>query len=96
MPWFEKPIALTPAGGGGCCIGDAALRPADIIVSTTGAAVSGVIRVGTGSPVSHAALYAGNGEVIEAIGQGVVQRGLDKALADDLLAVAYRAPHMTR
>lgn len=61
MALLEKPISLTPAGGGGMCIGPEALQAADIIVSTTRAAVSGVIRFGTNSTVSHAALYAGNG-----------------------------------
>jgi len=90
---FTKPIALDP-GVGGCSIGDSALQPADIIVSTTRATVSGVIRVGTRSVVSHATLYAGSGSVIEAIGQGVVSRSLEDALADDALAVAYRSPDL--
>jgi len=88
---FAKPIALDP-GVGGICIGPDALRPADIVVSTTRAGASGVIRIGTGAVVSHAALYVGQGDVIEAIGRGVVRRGLDAALADDALAVAYRCP----
>jgi uncharacterized protein YycO len=45
--------------------------------------------------VSHAALYIGNNNVIEAIRDGVKQRGLRQALADDALAVAYRAPGIT-
>lgn len=95
MALLEKPIALTPASGGGCCIGPDALQPADIIVSTTRAKVSGAIRIGTSSPVSHTALYAGNGEVIEAIGSGVSLRDIETALADDALAVAYRSPDVT-
>ena len=96
MALLEKPIALTPDGGGGPCIGPDALQAADIIVSTTRAAVSGVIRAGTDSPVSHAALYAGNGYVIEAIGAGVTRRKIEDALADDALAVAYRSPNITQ
>ena len=95
MSILEKPIALDPKTGGGCCIADSALESADIIVSTTRARVSGVIRTGTLSTVSHAALYIGKGEVVEAIGAGVVRRGLTVALADDALAVAYRSPQMT-
>jgi cell wall-associated NlpC family hydrolase len=91
---LQAPIALDP-GVGGCSISDTALQPADIIVSTTSATVSGVIRVGTHSVVSHAALYAGSGSVIEAIGAGVVSRAIDASLADDVLAVAYRSPKMT-
>ena len=90
---FQKPIALDP-GVGGCSIAIAALQPADIIVSTTTAFNSGAIRIGTRSLVSHAALYAGNGQVIEAIGSGVVQRPIEIALADDALAVAYRSPDL--
>ena len=64
-------------------------------MSTTSGFISDVIRVVTYSTVSHAALYAGNGEVIEAITPGVVLRTLEQALADDALAVAYRSPDMT-
>jgi cell wall-associated NlpC family hydrolase len=82
-------IPLDP-GVGGRSIALAALQTADIIVSTTRAAVSGAIRFGTASEVSHAMLYAGNGRVIEAIGSGVVERNLSEAIADAQLAVAYR------
>jgi cell wall-associated NlpC family hydrolase len=96
MALFQKPIALDPITGGGLCIDCNALQPADIIVSTTRAGVSGIIRVGTESLVSHAALYIGKGEVIEAIGKGVTRHDLTAALAEDVLAVAYRSPAMTR
>ena len=94
MGFMEKPIALDP-GVGGCSIGVGALAPADIVVSTTDAGMSGVIRVGSRAVVSHAALYAGSGSMIEAIRQGVVSRPLDDSLADDKLAVAYRHPDVT-
>jgi uncharacterized protein YycO len=94
MPAFQRPIALDPGVVGGRCIDQRALQSADLIVSTTRAPVSWVIRVGTHSVVSHAALYIGGGQVIEAIGEGVVRRGLMVALADDALAVAYRSPAM--
>src|SRR5215470_3226321 len=66
------------------------LQPADIIVSTTEAAISVGIRHATGSTVSHAALYAGAGWIIEAIGEGVVKRAHFTALEEDVLAIAYR------
>lgn len=47
------------------------LKPADILVSTTNALVSTIIRTGTHSVVSHAMLYLGEGKVIEAVGEGV-------------------------
>jgi len=77
---------------GGRCIGPESLEVADLIVSTTAAKVSAIIRVATWSDVSHTALYIGWGQVVEAIEQGVVLRTLAAALADDTLAVAYRRP----
>lgn len=94
MGLFAPEIPLDP-GVGGCSIGETALQMGDIIVSTTDAGVSGAIRVGTGSSVSHAALYDGNGMVIEALGHGVVAHSIATALSDDSLAVVYRAPNLT-
>lgn len=86
---------LLPVGGGGVCLSDIGMNPADVIVSTTNATISGVIRADTSSSVSHAALYDGAGRVYEAIGQGVVHRPLMVALSDDTLAVVYRVRNMT-
>lgn len=84
-------IPLTPRDGGGMCILESALKPADIVVSTTNAAASRVIRSVTSSAVSHAMLYAGGGKVIEAIAEGgVVERTIGQALTGARLAVAYR------
>jgi cell wall-associated NlpC family hydrolase len=94
MGIISKSVALTPGTGGGLCIAGNVLQAADIIVSTTAQFMSGVIRLGTMSVVSHAALYAGGGSVIEAIQAGVTQHSLDAAMADDVLAVAYRHPAM--
>ncbi len=66
------------------------LKPADILLSTGDSTVSNVIRKGTGSRFSHAALYIGNGEVIEAIGSGVVKQSLKSAMNDDTLVVVFR------
>lgn len=82
-------IPLDP-GVGGMSLHPDALQPADIIVSTTNALVSRVIRTTTASQISHAMLYAGNGNVIEAIDEGVVLRPLTNALNDAIVAVAYR------
>ncbi|TFI56449.1 hypothetical protein E2493_20165 [Sphingomonas parva] len=91
---IQTPIALDP-GVGGNCLADTGLQTADIIISTTAAPVSGAIRIGTGSVVSHAALFVGAGMVIEAVEQGVVKRSLQESLAHAALAVAYRVPFMT-
>ncbi len=61
-------IPLTPVGGGGHCINTDELQLADIIVSTTNARISQMIRAASGSVVSHAMIYARNNQVIEAIG----------------------------
>lgn len=71
------------------------LRPADILLSTGDATVSAVIRGGTGSRFSHAALYVGGGEIIEAIGEGVVRQSLSRAMSDDTLVCVYRRLRMS-
>jgi hypothetical protein len=71
------------------------LRPADIIVSTTNAGISAVIRAGIGSSVSHSMLYVGGGYVVEAIGAGVVKQPLSTSLREDVLAIALRRRNLT-
>lgn len=90
-------IALDPAseGGAGRSIGTDTLQNADIIVSTTAAFISKAIRNVTGSSVSHAMLYIGDGLIVDATGHGVGVRPLAEAIFDASLAVAYRHPQMT-
>jgi len=66
------------------------LQIADVILSTTSAAVSKVIKSGTAATYSHAMLYVGKGNVVEAVGSGVVHRSIKLALADARLASAFR------
>lgn len=88
-------IPLDP-GNGGMSIGPDALEIGDIILSTTPAAVSDLIRFATTSDVSHAMLYVGQGQqVIDATGHGVRLRPLTDALADATVAVAFRYPGLT-
>ncbi len=72
-----------------------ALRPADIICSTTNAAISAVIRAGIGSSVSHCMLYVGGSIVVEALGDGVQRRPLKAAMDDASLAIALRRRNLT-
>jgi hypothetical protein len=89
---FDIEIPLDP-GVGGQSIGMDALRVGDIILSTTDAAISRVIRSATGGKVSHAMLYVDQGgQVVEAVGEGVLLRPLGDALADATVAVAFRVP----
>jgi hypothetical protein len=88
-------IPLDP-GVGGLSIGPDSLEIGDIILSTTDAVVSRVIRAGTGSPISHALLFVGQGgQVIEAIGSGVQMIPLEQAIASATVAVAFRRPGLT-
>jgi uncharacterized protein YycO len=72
-----------------------ALRPADIIVSTTNAAISVVIRAGIGSSISHSMIYIGGGFVVEAVDVGVVRNPLTNALSGAVLAIALRRRNLT-
>jgi cell wall-associated NlpC family hydrolase len=94
MAPLSPTVPLIPDAGG-ICIGESALQPADIIVSAGYGAVSQVIRTATRSTVSHAALYVGRGEVIEAIGEGVTRQNLYHSLEEHYLAVAYRVRTLT-
>jgi hypothetical protein len=85
---------LSPTQGGRS-IGENVLLAADIIVSTTDAAISRFIQFGSGSAVSHAGVYVGAGDVVEALGAGVIQQPLRLALGDDTVAVALRHPRIT-
>lgn len=87
-------IPLDP-GAGGRSIGIDALEVGDIILSTTTDLSSRVIRGATGSEVSHAFLYIGGGEVVEAIEQGVVRHPLADAIRSSYVAVALRDPRLT-
>jgi len=72
-----------------------ALRPGDIIVSTTDAGVSAVIRAGIGSSVSHSMIYTGGGFVVEAVDRGVVRNVLADSLNGAVLAIALRRRNLT-
>lgn len=93
-PVVAEDIPLAPEAGGRSIV-ESALETGDIIVSTTTEAVSGLIAGVSGSQVSHAALYVGDGMVVEAIGGGVMLTTLQQALEDDSFAVALRYPGLT-
>jgi hypothetical protein len=91
---LSSDIPLDP-GTGGQSIGPDSLEAGDIILSTTSDFVSKAIRLGSRSDVSHAMVYVGQGgQVVEAIGSGVVMRSLEEALASATVAVAFRAPDL--
>jgi uncharacterized protein YycO len=87
---------LTPSTGGRM-IKLSALQVGDILLSTTSARVSKVIREATGDgPVSHARIYAGDGFVIEAVSEGVRLVKLEEAMKEDTITVAFRHPRGQR
>jgi len=91
---FDDEVPLSPTTGGRS-IGSDALEVGDIILSTTSDPVSVGIRIASGSPVSHAMLYIGDGQVVEAVGDGVQLHQLEDAIAHATVAVAFRKPELT-
>ncbi|AOX99624.1 distant relative of cell wall-associated hydrolase [Jeongeupia sp. USM3] len=83
--------ALRPANGE-ALIGADALQPGDILLSTGNSLTSAGIRLMTTAPVSHAALYLGDGDVAEAVGSGVRLRRLETMVDDEAVVVAFRHP----
>jgi cell wall-associated NlpC family hydrolase len=58
------------------------LKPGDIILNTTEGFVSETIRYFSNASYNHAAIYVGNGEVVEAVGSGVRKIKLTEFLAE--------------
>ncbi len=80
---------------GGSLVSEAALKVGDILLTSTETIVSVGIQAASMAPVSHAALYVGDGLVIEAIGKGVRTRALDAVLKEEALVVAFRHPSLS-
>lgn len=68
------------------------LQPGDIILTSASTLRSAGIRLMTWSSVSHAALYIGEGRIVEALGSGVQVRSLDELLLEESIAVVLRYP----
>lgn len=71
------------------------LRPGDILLTSTGTLRSAGIQLMTFAPVSHAAVYVGRGQVVEAVGSGVRVRTLRALLEEESVALALRYPDLT-
>ena len=87
-------LMLTPANGGQRAV-TADLRPGDLLLSSTNGVTSLGIRVLTLAPVSHAALYVGDDQVVEAVGAGVRLRSTDEFLSSEDTVVAFRHPELS-
>jgi hypothetical protein len=71
------------------------LRPGDILLTSARTFRSSAIRVMTLAPVSHAALYIGDGRIAEAVAPDVRIRTLDELLDDEVVVMAFRHPDLT-
>jgi len=83
--------SLTPTDGGRP-VRPEDLQPGDILLSADPGIASAGIRLLTTSPVSHAAIYVGNGEVAEALRGGVRLRSIDRVLQEETVVAAFRHP----
>jgi hypothetical protein len=72
------------------------LQAGDIILTSAPTLRSASIRLMTWAPVSHAALYVGEGTVVEAVGSGVRARTVDELLEEESLAIVLRFPGLDR
>ena len=68
------------------------LQPGDIVLTSASTLRSAGIRLMTWSSVSHAALYIGEGRIVEALGSGVHVRPLEELLLEESIAVVLRYP----
>lgn len=100
LPTDETPLrlrmqnwAIAP-GNGGALVDASALETGDILLTAVQTLNSLGIRIGTLSPVSHAVLYLGDGQVAEAVGSGVRARSLGEVLDEEHMVVAFRPQGM--
>jgi cell wall-associated NlpC family hydrolase len=71
------------------------LRPGDIILTVGPGLTAAGIQLMSLGPVSHAALYIGDGQVVEARLPGVRVGGLQELLAGEIAVVALRYPDLS-
>lgn len=72
------------------------LQAGDIILTSAPTLRSASIRLMTWAPVSHAAIYVGEGTVVEAVGSGVRARSVGELLEEESLALVLRFPGLDR
>jgi Permuted papain-like amidase enzyme, YaeF/YiiX, C92 family len=86
--------ALNPRNGGQLISTDQ-LKIGDIILSAENGINSVAVRIWTLASVSHASIYVGNNEIVEAVGEGVRIRNVAKLLEDESTIVAIRHPNVS-
>ena len=86
-------LVLTPSNGGEL-VAAHTLRPGDIVLTADNGLRSAGIRLATLSPVSHAAIYMGQDQVAEAVGEGIRLRSMPDLLNEEVTVVAFRHPQV--
>ena len=71
------------------------LQPGDILLSADPTVVSVSIRAMTLAPVSHAAVYVGDGQIVDAMRWGVRVRELSDLLDESAFVLVLRYPELT-
>lgn len=71
------------------------LRPGDIILTSDSGFVSASIQLMTLSPISHAAIYVGDGKVVEAVRPAVRVRPIDEVVTEGTVVLAFRYPELS-
>ncbi len=87
--------SISPKNGG-ALIDESTLKVGDIFLTSTDSVASFGIRAASLAPVSHAAIYAGDGLIIEAVGKGVQTRSITVLLQEEAVVVAFRHPKATQ
>jgi len=72
-----------------------ALQLGDILLTSEPTFTSASIRLMTFAPVSHAALYVGDRQVVEAVRSGVRVRDLEEILAEAAVVLVLRYPQLS-
>jgi len=72
-----------------------ALQPGDILLTSVPTLVSATIRLMTFAPVSHAAVYVGDGQIVEAVRSGVRVRAIEQTLEEESVVLVLRHPELT-
>jgi uncharacterized protein YycO len=80
---------------GGQLISAQQLKVGDIILSSDNGLNSVAVRLWTLASVSHASIYIGNDQIIEAVGEGVRLRTVSALMQDEATIVAIRHPKFT-
>ena len=89
---FQR-ISIAPAAGD-ALLAPEALRPGDILLTSAPNLRAAGIELVTFAPVSHSAVYIGDGEVVEAVLPAVRVRGIDEVLKEESVVLVLRFPDL--